>query len=617
MTMLKILRNVFFTILCFASAIYAGTFTVSGAGSSLANGTYTEDGTVNGYPKYKMVNGNDTFYIEFGNSDGQEYTYCWEIFNYHIIMPGMGITSRSYSNSAVCPLPPLTGWQTRSGASPAPSLQFDASTLTYTPGYFKESAGNDGSMSNSITITCDGKNGESFTGSNGEDFISTGKASVANLPAGLTAVLTRTDNLNLTLSLTGKAASHAYTDGIADLTLTLNDNAFGLGNAANVYNSTKNDLKVCYLASAEENLLINPGAENGYSNWIKTRGGNGWAISDNNAPSITGSHCWKSSWAECTLSQTINLSAIGYSDAAMDAAPGISAGVYVLPGTKNTDSTSRGRVTIQIELLNASDAVLSTTYISNDENLGNTTNWILKSASMSSYGTGVRKIRMTLKATDAPIWNGNYGPSLDGAYVQIAGELPVELTDFNAVTSGNNVVLKWTTATELNNSKFQIERAPSAQSSLQNAWNKIGTVAGAGNSNLVRTYSFTDNSAGSGKYSYRLKQIDYDGSFKYSTEITAEVGTPENFELNQNYPNPFNPSTLISYKLASAENVELKIFNMLGQEVTTLVNERQEAGTYNVPFNAASAASGMTSGIYIARIQAGSFSKCIKMSLLK
>jgi hypothetical protein len=193
MTMLKILRNVFFAILCFASALHAGTFIVSGAGDPSVNGTYIENGTENGYPKYYMANGDNHYYIRYGkagNPDGRPY--CWEIMVFrNVTMNGGEIMSeRLYTNLTISPQPPLTGWQINGGDSPAPSLQFDGPILTYTPDYFKESAGNDGSMSNSITITCDGKNGETFTGSNGDNFFTGNKASIANLPAGLTAVLT-------------------------------------------------------------------------------------------------------------------------------------------------------------------------------------------------------------------------------------------------------------------------------------------------------------------------------------------------------------------------------------------------------------------------------------------
>ena len=117
-------------------------------------------------------------------------------------------------------------------------------------------------------------------------------------------------------------------------------------------------------------------------------------------------------------------------------------------------------------------------------------------------------------------------------------------------------------------------------------WIKIGFVNGNGNSNSPKNYFFVDDKVNSGKYSYRLKQIDNDGQFEYSKTIEVDLGTPDKFELSQNYPNPFNPTTKINWQFPVSSWQTLKVYNLLGKEVVTLVNENREAGTYEIDFNA-------------------------------
>ncbi len=204
--------------------------------------------------------------------------------------------------------------------------------------------------------------------------------------------------------------------------------------------------------------------------------------------------------------------------------------------------------------------------------------------------------------------------------------LPVELTLFTASVRNNSVLLNWTTATELNNYGFEIERTVHTSMALPlsvTKWETIGFIAGSGNSNSPKEYSFIDGSLiGGSKFKYRLKQIDNDGTFSYSDEINVEV-VPTKFELSQNYPNPFNPSTKIRFTIpASSLNpfskgegtfVSLKVYDVLGNEVATLVNEEKPAGVYEVTFDAAQ----LSSGIYFYRLTAGSFTETKKMTILK
>ncbi len=194
--------------------------------------------------------------------------------------------------------------------------------------------------------------------------------------------------------------------------------------------------------------------------------------------------------------------------------------------------------------------------------------------------------------------------------------LPVELVSFTADVRQNSVILNWQTATEMNNYGFEIER-----SKEKSHWGKIGFVEGNGTSNSPNEYSFTDVVSQSGKYFYRLKQIDIDGAYKYSNVVEVIVGSPEKFELRQNYPNPFNPVTTIEYSIpivkaknfSPQQKVELKIYDVLGREIATLVNKKQLPGNYSVKFDA----SNLPSGVYIYSLRSGSFVATRKMILLK
>ena len=207
--------------------------------------------------------------------------------------------------------------------------------------------------------------------------------------------------------------------------------------------------------------------------------------------------------------------------------------------------------------------------------------------------------------------NGNGGiPGTGiGGYVLISwGTIPVELTSFTAEAINDAVVLKWQTATETNNQGFEIER------SLDNInFNNIGFVPGFGTTTETKSYNYTDSEVSSGNYTYRLKQIDFDGSFEYSQEVEVQVTAPLVFTLEQNFPNPFNPSTVISYQLPVGGNVTLKVFDLLGCEVATLVNENKSAGKYEVEFNAEN----LHSGIYFYEFKAGEFIQTKKMILMK
>jgi hypothetical protein len=185
--------------------------------------------------------------------------------------------------------------------------------------------------------------------------------------------------------------------------------------------------------------------------------------------------------------------------------------------------------------------------------------------------------------------------------------LPVELTSFTSKLLNDKVLLNWSTKTEVNNYGFDVERK------VNGNWQKIGFVEGNGNSNSPKEYSFSDNKlVGGSTFNYRLKQIDNDGQFEYS-DIIEVVNVPTEFALFQNYPNPFNPSTKIRYQLPAESKVVIKIYNILGSEVMELVNDKKEAGVYEVNFNA----DNLSSGTYIYKINADNFVQTKKMILIK
>ena len=190
--------------------------------------------------------------------------------------------------------------------------------------------------------------------------------------------------------------------------------------------------------------------------------------------------------------------------------------------------------------------------------------------------------------------------------------IPVELTSFTANISGGIVVLNWTTATETNNQGFEVQRSNGGE------YQTLGFVQGNGTSTQPHSYTFSDQNTANGTYSYRLKQVDFDGSFAYSKVVDVSVSAPMVYSLAQNYPNPFNPTTQINFSLAVDSKVTLKVFDILGQEVATLLNNTFTAGAHNVTFDA----SKLNSGVYLYKIEANgvdgsSFTSVKKMILTK
>ncbi len=241
---------------------------------------------------------------------------------------------------------------------------------------------------------------------------------------------------------------------------------------------------------------------------------------------------------------------------------------------------------------------------------GTQATWVNEKINLSAYvGLNV-KFRFLLRS-DGSVNN-------DGWYVDdiklsvYSSFVPVELVSFTAFVKDGDVILNWKTATELNNKGFEIERAFKSNSG-QLDWIKIGFVEGNGTTSEQQQYTFTDKKLAVNSYLYRLKQIDFDGTFIYSQEIEVDVNSPIFFELSQNYPNPFNPMTVIKYQLPSNGFVSLKVYDVLGSEIKTLVNEFMNAGYYEVEFNA----SDLPSGVYLYKLQTDNFNAVKKMILAR
>ncbi|MFO7524583.1 MAG: T9SS type A sorting domain-containing protein [Ignavibacteriaceae bacterium] len=215
-----------------------------------------------------------------------------------------------------------------------------------------------------------------------------------------------------------------------------------------------------------------------------------------------------------------------------------------------------------------------------------------------------------------PIWTRLDGNSLSIWTALIYDStvvVPVELAGFTAESNSGSILLKWQTVSELNNQGFEVHRKKTIVTNKDSEWSVIGFVPGKGTSTELSDYRFEDKPFISGEYSYRLKQLDYDGSFSFSNEVDVQFITLSDFGIEQNYPNPFNPSTIIEYKLPVRSLIQIKVFDMLGKEIAVLVDEEKPEGIHEVQFNGEEFAS----GLYIYKMIVGNFEQTRKMMLIK
>jgi hypothetical protein len=198
--------------------------------------------------------------------------------------------------------------------------------------------------------------------------------------------------------------------------------------------------------------------------------------------------------------------------------------------------------------------------------------------------------------------------------------VPVEFVSFTSSVNKDFVLLNWETATEINNSGFEVQRLKDYNIEKSKEWESIGFISGNGTTTEPQSYSFIDENLDAIEYQYRLKQIDFNGSFQYSNIIEVKFASIAEFILEQNYPNPFNPTTQINYKVPNVtlsgvegSRVQLRIYDVLGNEVAVLVNEYKVAGNYNVKFEAQN----LTSGIYFYKLSIGNREVVKKMILMR
>lgn len=191
--------------------------------------------------------------------------------------------------------------------------------------------------------------------------------------------------------------------------------------------------------------------------------------------------------------------------------------------------------------------------------------------------------------------------------------VPVELAHFTAEKNSDKVLLKWQTATETNNSGFEVERTWKSEDSNQNEWKKITFVEGNGTTTETTNYSFSDKITEPGIYNYRLKQIDYDGTVNYSQVIEIDITGPVDYLLYQNYPNPFNPATTIRFALPVKTDLVVAVYNVIGEKVAEAFKGELEEGYHEVHFDA----SNLSSGVYIYRLESEQFVDVKKMILLR
>jgi hypothetical protein len=235
---------------------------------------------------------------------------------------------------------------------------------------------------------------------------------------------------------------------------------------------------------------------------------------------------------------------------------------------------------------------------------GTASSWLDEEMSLQQFADQSILLRFQLKTDGSQVRDGWY---LDDIGIYYYGAVPVELTSFTAVSSGGNALLRWITATEQNNAGFAVERSADGTD-----WEQAGYIRGAGTTTEPKEYQFTEPLAGPAM-NYRLKQIDFNGSYSYYGPVVLNNSVPDKFELLGNYPNPFNPETSIRFSLPEAGSVSLIVYDVNGKEITRLIEGNMEAGYHSVPFNSG----GLASGVYIYKLTAGSSLAVKKMILLR
>ena len=229
---------------------------------------------------------------------------------------------------------------------------------------------------------------------------------------------------------------------------------------------------------------------------------------------------------------------------------------------------------------------------------------------MVTSGTGVHILDSTTGNLISTPVSGVSGRFISGFDPDI---LPVELASFSAKITEAGITLSWQTSTEMNNTGFSVEKSQD-----NNSFKAIGFVPGFGTTTETQNYTYVDNSVTTGTYYYRLKQVDFDGSFEYSGIVEVNYSVPAEFSLLQNYPNPFNPTTTLQFTLPVDAGVILGVYNIVGEKVAEIINDELSAGSHSIKFNA----DNLSSGLYLYKLNVigkdgSSYSAVKKMTLLK
>lgn len=266
---------------------------------------------------------------------------------------------------------------------------------------------------------------------------------------------------------------------------------------------------------------------------------------------------------------------------------------------RETGALGNATVVVQHDASGSFVDIAASSYSVNDLTA---TTWTPKAVSLPSEMQNKTDVKIRLKISGSDLATFN-NLRFDNASVS-GGVLPVQMISFAAVANGFDVNLRWSTATEVNNYGFEIERRNVRTG--QQRWSVVGFARGAGTSTSPRDYSYTDASLSPGRYAYRIRQIDRDGGSSYVSVTEVEVSVmPKVFALEPNYPNPFNPSTEIRFHIPRAQLVVLNVYDLLGQQVAALVNDYKQPGTYTTSFDG----SYLPSGVYFYRLRAGEFNQ--------
>jgi len=205
------------------------------------------------------------------------------------------------------------------------------------------------------------------------------------------------------------------------------------------------------------------------------------------------------------------------------------------------------------------------------------------------------EVPLGLNSFNAP--NNNLGFAVGSTGLILKYEdttyVPVELISFSVKSNKGLIELKWTTATETNNRGFEILRSTDNEN-----WNIVGFITGNGTTTILHSYQYTDEVKITGNYYYKLKQVDYNGEFDYSPTIEVRLVQPSDFTLYQNFPNPFNPNTNITFEIPFQIEVKIILYDVTGQEIKTITNQKYEAGFHSVVLNA----DDLSSGVYLYRM---------------